>query len=325
MSSSQAPGSTAARVLVGLGLDGIGADGGAAGVAALADAATRADALGFDFVALDDPLARVADGGPRLSAVDALAFVARRTSRVALLASASSHYAEPFHVAKAIATLDFASAGRAGLLLDPARSATADRFFPAATDLDAAGRAAQAVEFAVVLGDLWDSWEDGAEIREIATGRYVDNAKIHHIDHDGRYFRVKGPLITPRPPQGRPPVFLADEQGAARLSAPATSDDRSPSGVPPARIVRTNAGSAAGLLDEVARQTGRLDPERTAGSGTTLLRVTVPAGLLSHVLGDLERSPAALPGATTPSAPAPTFASRLGLPWQPSRFAKPSA
>jgi alkanesulfonate monooxygenase SsuD/methylene tetrahydromethanopterin reductase-like flavin-dependent oxidoreductase (luciferase family) len=57
-----------------------------------------------------------------------------------------------------------------------------------------------------VLRRLWDSWEDDAEIRDVATGRFIDRDKLHYIDFEGRWFSVKGPSITPRPPQGQPVV-----------------------------------------------------------------------------------------------------------------------
>jgi alkanesulfonate monooxygenase SsuD/methylene tetrahydromethanopterin reductase-like flavin-dependent oxidoreductase (luciferase family) len=63
-----------------------------------------------------------------------------------------------------------------------------------------------------VLRRLWDSWEDGAEIRDVATGRFVDREKLHYIDFEGRWFSVKGPSITPRPPQGQPIVAALAHQ-----------------------------------------------------------------------------------------------------------------
>lgn len=63
--------------------------------------------------------------------------------------------------------------------------------------------AADAVE---VVRRLWDSWEDDAIIRDVATGRYVDRDKLHYIDFVDKHFSVKGPSITPRPPQGQPVV-----------------------------------------------------------------------------------------------------------------------
>jgi alkanesulfonate monooxygenase SsuD/methylene tetrahydromethanopterin reductase-like flavin-dependent oxidoreductase (luciferase family) len=66
-----------------------------------------------------------------------------------------------------------------------------------------------------VLRRLWDSWEDDAEIRDIATGRFIDRDKLHYIDFAGRWFSVKGPSITPRPPQGQPIVAALGHGGAS--------------------------------------------------------------------------------------------------------------
>jgi alkanesulfonate monooxygenase SsuD/methylene tetrahydromethanopterin reductase-like flavin-dependent oxidoreductase (luciferase family) len=68
---------------------------------------------------------------------------------------------------------------------------------------DLLGEAADAVE---VVRRLWDSWEDDVVLRDVATGRFVDRGKLHYIDFTGRWFSVKGPSITPRPPQGQPVV-----------------------------------------------------------------------------------------------------------------------
>jgi alkanesulfonate monooxygenase SsuD/methylene tetrahydromethanopterin reductase-like flavin-dependent oxidoreductase (luciferase family) len=64
----------------------------------------------------------------------------------------------------------------------------------------------EAIDFIEVARRLWDSWEDNAEIRDVATGRFIDRDKLHYIDFEGRWFSVKGPSITPRPPQGQPIV-----------------------------------------------------------------------------------------------------------------------
>ena len=65
---------------------------------------------------------------------------------------------------------------------------------------------AETADYVEVLRRLWDSWEDDAEIRDVASGRFIDRAKVHYIDFSGRWFSVKGPSITPRPPQGQPLV-----------------------------------------------------------------------------------------------------------------------
>jgi alkanesulfonate monooxygenase SsuD/methylene tetrahydromethanopterin reductase-like flavin-dependent oxidoreductase (luciferase family) len=56
---------------------------------------------------------------------------------------------------------------------------------------------------------LWDSWEDDAVIKDVATGRFLDNDKVHHVRFEGASFSVIGPLITPRPPQGQVVVIAA--------------------------------------------------------------------------------------------------------------------
>ena len=179
----------------------------------LAGVAAAAEAAGVDLLTLGDPLAASAGAGIGLSAAETLAFLARKTRRIGLLPATSSHYTEPFHAAKAIATLDFISGGRAGVLVDYGQSAGADAHYPELAPAPPEVRVDQAGEFTEVLRKLWDSWEDGAEIRDRVSGRYVDAAKVHSINHQGSHFTVKGPLITPRPPQGQPVVALRLDPG----------------------------------------------------------------------------------------------------------------
>lgn len=73
---------------------------------------------------------------------------------------------------------------------------------------DARSRWREADEAVEVVSRLWDSWEDDAEIRDTSTGRFIDRDKLHYIDVAGEHFSVKGPSITPRPPQGQPPVAV---------------------------------------------------------------------------------------------------------------------
>jgi alkanesulfonate monooxygenase SsuD/methylene tetrahydromethanopterin reductase-like flavin-dependent oxidoreductase (luciferase family) len=160
------------------------------------------------------------DGGPLLDAVSLAARIAPVVPGIGLAPTATVTHTEPFHVSKSIATLDLVSSGRAGW--EPAVSHTqaeADLFGrkPAASAAELWREAADAIE---VVVRLWDSWEDGAVIRDAATGRYVDRDKLHHIDFQGEFFSVKGPSITPRPPQGHPVVVLrADEEEALPVAA----------------------------------------------------------------------------------------------------------
>ncbi len=170
----------------------------------------------LDFLTIDDTLmpqpGRREEISPRrlagrADAVLVAARIAPTTRHIGLIPVATVTHTEPFHISKAIATLDFVSHGRAGW--QPRISATAHeaalfgRRAGAESVDELFDEAADAVE---VVRRLWDSWEDDAVIRDVATGRYVDRDKLHYIDFAGKYFSVKGPSITPRPPQGQPVV-----------------------------------------------------------------------------------------------------------------------
>jgi alkanesulfonate monooxygenase SsuD/methylene tetrahydromethanopterin reductase-like flavin-dependent oxidoreductase (luciferase family) len=114
-------------------------------------------------------------------------------------------HTEPFHVSKAIATLDFISHGRAGWQVRVSGTPHEAELF-GRRDIRGADLFDEASDAVEVARRLWDSWEDNAVIRDIATGRFVDRDKLHYIDFTGKYFSVKGPSITPRPPQGQPVV-----------------------------------------------------------------------------------------------------------------------
>ena len=91
---------------------------------------------------------------------------------------------------------------------------------------------------------LWDSWEDDAIIRDVTTGRYVDRDKLHYIDFTGKYFSVKGPSITPRPPQGQPVVAALAHAGPRTTNSPPPAPTSSSS-------PRPTAARYDAILDEV--------------------------------------------------------------------------
>lgn len=172
-----------------------------------------ADAAGFDLVTFDDRF-----GGARPDAVLVAARVAPLTRHVALMPVATTTHTEPFHLSTALATLDFVSGGRAGWLVEvsttPAEAALLGRR-PALSSAEALAEAADAVE---VVRRLWDSWEDDAIIKDVPTGRFIDREKLHYIDFSGRFFSVRGPSITPRPPQGQPVIAAVGDKEFADLA-----------------------------------------------------------------------------------------------------------
>ncbi|WP_111768385.1 LLM class flavin-dependent oxidoreductase [Nakamurella deserti] len=183
----------------------------------LLDLVTLEDSLGLQSTRRDGPDRRTDQVRGRLDAVLVASRVAPTTSAIGLVPTAQVTHTEPFHVSKAIATLDFVSRGRAGwrpqVSAAPADAAHfGRRTVPPVFDGSPAAAAAvdelfaEADDHVEVVRRLWDSWEDDAEIRDVATGRFVDRDKLHHIDFSGRFFSVRGPSIVPRPPQGQPVV-----------------------------------------------------------------------------------------------------------------------
>src|SRR3954452_3140854 len=149
----------------------------------------------------------------RLDAVQLAARVAPLTRGIGLVPTAVVTHTEPFHLSKAIAPLDYVSTGRAGLRVKVAGSPHVAAHFGRREPGSIEGLFAQAGGSVEVVRRLWDSWEDDAEIRDVATGRFVDREKLHYIDFEGRFFSVKGPSITPRPRQAQPGVAaLAPQQ-----------------------------------------------------------------------------------------------------------------
>jgi len=214
-----------------------------------ADLAAEAERGLLDFVTFEDSLSlQPADrAGPdertdqvrgRLDAVLTAARVAPLTGNIGLIPAVTVTHTEPFHISKAIATLDYVSTGRAGVRVQvSARRDEAAQFgrrsFPPARLGDPGDPAAarlvsdlldEAADYVEVVRRLWDSWEDDAEIRDVPAGRFIDRDKLHYIDFEGRWFSVKGPSITPRPPQGQPVVAALAHGSAAYQLAGRAAD-----------------------------------------------------------------------------------------------------
>ncbi|WP_076478855.1 LLM class flavin-dependent oxidoreductase [Williamsia sterculiae] len=145
--------------------------------------------------------------------------VAPAVPNIGLVPTVVATHTEPFHVSKAIATLDHVSHGRAGVRIRISHRADEAPLLGRRTGDDpVADLLDEAADHIEVIRGLWDSWEDDAEIRDAATGRFVDRDKLHYIDFEGRFFSVRGPSITPRPPQGQPVVAaLAHHDDVYRL------------------------------------------------------------------------------------------------------------
>lgn len=156
-----------------------------------------------------------------LTLLSALAMV---TSNVGLVATASTTYNEPYHVARKFASLDHISGGRAGWNVVTSATDMEAQNFGLVGAPKKTGRYDRAIEFVDVVRGLWDSWEDDAFVRDKEAGLNYDPEKLHILGHEGEHFRVKGPLNVQRTPQGRPIIVQAGASDQGRELAAATAD-----------------------------------------------------------------------------------------------------
>ncbi|WP_308798661.1 NtaA/DmoA family FMN-dependent monooxygenase [Agromyces silvae] len=229
--------------------------------AALRRTAEIAEAARLDYLFFGDWLAT----GPelehrephlvaRIDPLSAITYLSALTSRIGLIATANTTYADPYALARATASIDLLSGGRAGLNLvagaDPESDANHGRDVrePADTRYD------RAAEFETVLRRLWDSFEDDAIVADAETGRYLDPRKLHPTRFQGAHVRVAGPLNVARPVQGHLPIVHSGTSPRARLFAARSADV--------ALVAVPGIGRAAELREELralAFESGRDD------------------------------------------------------------------
>ncbi|HTV88748.1 MAG TPA: LLM class flavin-dependent oxidoreductase, partial [Stellaceae bacterium] len=176
-----------------------------------------------DSIFLADQLALGGDvaQAPRtwLEPVTVLAALAVATSRVGLIATASTTYTEPFNLARQFASIDHMSQGRAGWNIVTSWLAAAAENYGGAGQVSHADRYARGEEFMAVVKALWDSWAEDAVIDDRGAGRYARPERIRAIDHHGPFYTVAGPLNMPRCPQGRPVLVQAGSSDTGRRFA----------------------------------------------------------------------------------------------------------
>jgi alkanesulfonate monooxygenase len=156
-----------------------------------------------------------------LTLLSALAMV---TQRVGLVATASTTYNEPYHVARKFASLDHIAGGRAGWNVVTSATDMEGQNFGREGAPSYADRYDRAAEFVEVVRGLWESWDDDAFVRDKATGINYRPDGLHVLGHTGRHFRVRGPLNVARTPQGSPVIVQAGASDPGRELAAATAD-----------------------------------------------------------------------------------------------------
>jgi alkanesulfonate monooxygenase len=132
------------------------------------------------------------------------------TERIGLVATASTTYNEPYHIARQFASLDHLSEGRAGWNVTTSGYEDEVKKLNRLKQPKHMLRYERAQEFIQVVAGLWDSWDDDAFLRDKKSGVYFDPNKLHVLDHNGKHFSVRGPLSLARSPQGHPVIVHAD-------------------------------------------------------------------------------------------------------------------
>ncbi|QUL79223.1 LLM class flavin-dependent oxidoreductase [Brevibacterium sp. SMBL_HHYL_HB1] len=277
--------------------------------------------------------ALVPDGFDGLDGLEFASWLGPLTTHLGLVPEVRVTHLEPFHTATASATLDYAARSRAGLAVGISHTAAEAELFGRREPAPALAAWAEAGAIIDVIRRLWDSWDDDAIIRDQATGRYIDRDRLHRVgaqleDSTGTEYSVLGPSITPRPPQGHPPIAVRAEPGneAARAAADIVLVDEAAgeisledlrSGLDPAVAVLTVL-PAPRTRAEVAELVGSV--RILTGRGASGILLSVPADeqleisvrLVSEILPALQA--AGLRETPAQLAPAqPDLRTRLGL------------
>lgn len=181
----------------------------------------------FDMLFMGDSLHANIKGHPSFAArfepITILSAIAATTKHIGLGATASTTYTEPYQVARAFASLDHISGGRAGWNVVTSGAADCGPNF-GKTHPDHASRYEIAEEFVDVVTGLWDCWEDDAIVCDRETGVYVDPSKVRRLNHKGQFFSVQGPVNISRAPQGRPIIIQAGSSEPGQELAARSAD-----------------------------------------------------------------------------------------------------
>lgn len=146
------------------------------------------------------------------------------TTRIGLGATVSTSYSEPYNVARIFSSVDHISDGRAAWNVVTSTQPMAALNFSRKEQMEHEHRYEVANEFVDVVKGLWDCWDDGAIVADRATGRFIDATKVRPLDHQGRFFQVRGPINMARSPQGHPVIIQAGGSPSGLELAARTAD-----------------------------------------------------------------------------------------------------
>lgn len=160
----------------------------------------------------------------RFEPLTLLSALSQETEKIGLAATASTTYEEPYHVARKFSSLDHLSDGRAAWNIVTTSDDETGYNFTKQDHMEHHLRYERADEFVKVTKDLWDSWEQGDFIRNKETGEFIKADSFKRVDHEGKYFNVRGPLNISRSPQGHPLFIQAGSSEAGQRLAAKTAE-----------------------------------------------------------------------------------------------------
>ena len=152
----------------------------------------------------------------RLEPLTLLSALAARTQHIGLVGTATTSFNSPFNLTRRLGSLDLISRGRAGWNVVTTGDAGTAANYGLEEHYDYDTRYGRAQEYVELARALWDSYEDDAFVRDRETGVFLDRSKQHVLDHEGRFFKVRGPLNLVRSPQGQPVIFQAGDSDQGR-------------------------------------------------------------------------------------------------------------
>lgn len=189
----------------------------------------------FDFIFFADSLAVKGDDWDILSRgahryvgqfepLTLLAALSVATRNIGLIATASTTYNHPYHLARQFASLAHLSQGRVGWNLVTSQNSFEANNFGGEAFPPHDQRYQRAEEFVDVVNGLWQSWDADAFNYDQKSGEFFQVEKMHLLNHRGQYFQIKGPLNVPACPGGAPVIVQAGASDAGRRLAARTSD-----------------------------------------------------------------------------------------------------
>lgn len=198
------------------------------------DIALAGENARYDFLFLADGLGVINPSSdnvsaymPPISQFDPLmvnAALASVTSKIGLVATISTTFNEPYHIARKLASLDLISGGRSGWNIVTSISSMELARIHVGEIPPAETRYERADEFTQIVFDLWDSLDYGALPYDPDSGQVIDFGKVHTRAYEGKYFNIRGPLDVMKSPQGRPLIVQAGSSPAGIAFAARTAD-----------------------------------------------------------------------------------------------------